>query len=166
VAFGKGRFVAVGNDGVMKLSTNGIDWSLSTVIATDNLRRVYYANGRFVAVGNNGILVSSPDPAVGVPWTKHQSHTSLNLHDIIAASDGTFVALGNNGMLLQSGETRPRFLAVRRDGTLEFDPGVASTLNLEHSIDLRTWQTEATNVTSPHAANIGRQRSFWRLVGD
>ena len=166
VAFGKGKFVAVGNDGAMSYSTNGSTWSVVSFITRENLRRVQYANGRFIAIGNNGALLSSMDPANGLPWTTHRSHSSQNLHDIHLGRDGTFVFVGNNGMVLQSGDTRPRFLTVGRDGRLEFDSGIAGTLRLERSPDLRTWETEAADVTSPYAAPIGAGSKFWRLAGE
>jgi len=76
------------------------------------------------------------------------------------------VYVGNNGMVLQSGDTRPRFLAVGRDGRLEFDPGIVENLRLERSLDLRTWETEAVNVSSPHMAPVGPGNKFWRLAGE
>jgi hypothetical protein len=145
---------------------NGIDWSTPTFIGRQNLRRVYYANGRFVAVGNDGTLLSSPDPTNGLPWIVHRAQSSQNLHDVFAVPDGTFIYVGNNGMILQSGNTRPHFLSVARDGRLEFDRGIADTLRLERSTDLRTWETEALNVTSPHMAPVGNGSKFWRISGE
>jgi len=166
VTFGRGKFVVVGNDGSMSFSTNGVFWQPLRFIANLNLRRVHYANGRFVAVGNDGNLISSADPADGLPWTKHRTHSSQNLHDVYAAPDGTFIYVGNNGMALQSGDTRPRFLSIDYNGRLEFDAGIAGRLRLERSSDLHTWQIEAVNVTSPHIGTGGGGSAFWRLADD
>jgi Ig-like domain-containing protein len=166
VTFGKGKFVAIGNDGLMAFSTNGIQWLGGLYIEGQNLRRIHYANSRFLAVGNDGTLISSADPANGLPWTKHRSRNSQNLHDIHAAPDGRFVFVGNNGMVLQSGDTQPKFLSVGRDGRLEFDRGIVESLRLERSTDLRTWETEAVNVTSPFNAEVTGGHRFWRLAGD
>lgn len=164
VTYARGLFVAVGNDGLVAYSTNGLLWS-SGYQANQNLRRVHYANGRFVAVGNDGTLISTPNPRTG-SWTKHRVYNSQNLHDIIAAPDGTFLFVGNNGMLLRSGKTGPRFLSLRRDGRLEFDADFTSNLRLEGSTDLETWETDVYNVTSPYTVPIGSGSKFWRLVGE
>src|SRR5262249_45665076 len=58
VTFAQGKFVAVGNDGLVLISSNAVDW-VNYYLPFENLRRIQYANGRFVAVGNNGTLFSS-----------------------------------------------------------------------------------------------------------
>ncbi len=162
ITYGRGRFVAVGNDGVIVVISNRIVQIWNP--ADQNLRAVCYANGRFIAVGNDGTLFSSAQPERS--WTKHDAHTSLNLHDIIVGPNGSLLAAGNNGMLIQSTDTRPRFLGLRPDGKLEFDPGIASNLRLEYSADLRTWDTHAQNATSPLSVPIEPGSKFWRLKGD
>jgi hypothetical protein len=156
VAFADGRFVAVGNDGLVVVSADGTSWNtyyLRNPVGEANLRRVHYAHGRFVAVGNDGFVVSSVNPIGPDFWTTHRSNTSMNLHDVMASPDGTFVAVGNNGMILQSDNVRPRLVQLRpveAGWELEFDAGFpVASLRLEASANLQTWDTIATNITSP-----------------
>src|SRR6266516_2229359 len=65
VVFGKGRFVAVGNNGVVTTSTNETDWTVR-MVGTTLYGVAFGANSRFVAVGDNGTTFASSD---GVDWT-------------------------------------------------------------------------------------------------
>jgi photosystem II stability/assembly factor-like uncharacterized protein len=100
VVFAQGKFVAVGNDGLVLTSTNGLTWE-PYVLSYDNFRRIHYVNGRFVVIGNDGALFSSRTADQASAWIKHRSRSSLNLHDVHAAADGTAYAVGNNGMILR-----------------------------------------------------------------
>lgn len=172
VTFGGGRFLAVGNDGQMLLSTNGLEWATTWAYSpqgTENLRRVIYASGRFVAAGNDGILISSATPENPLSWIRHRSRTSQNLHDTLVAADGTFTALGNNGMILQSGPTQPSFAGVRSSPggiTLEIDPQLAEgQLSVEATDNFQSWQTIATPVGRSVEIPVGAQPfRFFRLV--
>lgn len=168
IVFARGRFVAVGNDGLVATSTNGLDW-IPYFLGTENLRRARYANGRFVVLGNDGVFYSSSNPLSPEAWTFHRSRTSQNLHDTCAFSDGTFVAVGNNGMILQSGDTRPRWTGVRLcEGRVEmaFDPGlVDSGLRLEVSADLMQWDLLDEEVSDPvRVSAIPEAARFYRLT--
>lgn len=101
VAYGDGRFVAVGNNGYIAVSTNGMDW-MTFDVAGENFRRVNYANGRFVVIGNDGTCLSSDDPGNSASWVRHMVPTRQNLHDTIQLPDGSIVAIGNNGMILKT----------------------------------------------------------------
>src|SRR2546422_9098852 len=50
VAFGEGRFVALGAGGMILTSTNSADWSIQPSGITNHLTGVVYGNARFVAV--------------------------------------------------------------------------------------------------------------------
>ncbi len=172
VAFADGRFVAVGNDGLVAISADGTSWNsyyLRNPVGEANLRRVHHAHGRFVAAGNDGFVVSSVNPIRPNFWMTHRSNTSMNLHDVMATPDGTFVAVGNNGMILQSDSLRPRLVQLRplaAGWELEFDAGFAvGSLRLEASANLQTWDTIATNVSSPMTIPATDLRyRFFRLV--
>jgi len=120
----------------------------------DGNTAVDYFGGRWVILGNDGRLVSSVDPTDPAGWRDHLSHTSQNLHDMIGTPDGGFVAVGNNGMLLQAVESRPRitsFRAVANGVELESHTSTPGTsVDLQASNDLGTWQTIATNIGSPY----------------
>lgn len=65
VAYGAGRFVAVGTGGAIYVSTDGVTWGEAVSGTTDDLLAIRYADGQFVAVGNNGRLLTSAD---GLSW--------------------------------------------------------------------------------------------------
>jgi len=100
VAFGAGKYVAVGQSGMIRVSTDGINWNeqSSPVGKTRNLRRIVYANGFFVVVGDLGTVMTSTD---GLNWYQHNSGTDRNLYSI-AYGAGTFVAVGMQGCRLTS----------------------------------------------------------------
>ncbi|MCF0065841.1 T9SS type A sorting domain-containing protein [Dyadobacter chenwenxiniae] len=100
VAFGAGKYVAVGQSGMIRVSTDGITWNerSSPVGKTRNLRRIIYANGFFVVVGDLGTVMTSTD---GLNWYQHNSGTDRNLYSI-AYGGGTFVAVGMWGCRLTS----------------------------------------------------------------
>jgi len=167
ITYANGRFVAVGNDGLVLTSTNGIDWPRYW-FTFQNLRRVTYANGRFVVVGNDGTLFSSVTGTETDSWTQHRSRSSLNLHDVQIAGDGTFFSVGNNGMIMQSGGTLPRFLdieLVTGGVRMDLDPGLApQALRLEASPDLNTWSTVQTGVGNSVTVPASGIARFFRLV--
>jgi hypothetical protein len=55
VAFGGGKFVAVGSGGKTATSTDGIAWTLETNSSTADIYKVVYGGGKFVAVGKGWI---------------------------------------------------------------------------------------------------------------
>ncbi|HYD95574.1 MAG TPA: hypothetical protein VEC01_09645 [Noviherbaspirillum sp.] len=91
VAFGGGRFVAVGFDasgkGRVVTSTDGFNWS-ELAAQVPHLNAVTYANGMFVAVGAN-VILSSAD---GLRWTTRS--TMPNWFERVTWGGGQFVAAG------------------------------------------------------------------------
>jgi hypothetical protein len=71
IAFGNGVSVAVGENGTIRRSTDGTNWSLVTSGTTSTLANVAYGGGKFVAVGYAGgngtcTVLTSTD---GSSWT-------------------------------------------------------------------------------------------------
>jgi hypothetical protein len=97
VAYGNGRFIAVGNNGIIVSSTNGVDWALQTSGVSRQLKTVAFANGRFVIGGNSGLILWSDD---GEQW-KSATVPAGNNVDVIGFGAGTnspngvFVALAS-----------------------------------------------------------------------
>jgi hypothetical protein len=101
VAYGNGRFVAVGG-GAILTSTNGNDWvtqSSGWTIGTPEA--ICYANGTFVAVTDSpgALALSSFD---GITWDERHLIPNNGLHGITFGA-GAFVTVGNGGTILQSG---------------------------------------------------------------
>lgn len=66
VAYGHGRFVAVGDDGVILSSVDGASWTPETSPTTRSLDFVMFSQGTFFALSRNGVMLTSPD---GRQWT-------------------------------------------------------------------------------------------------
>jgi len=69
VAYGNGRYVAVGRNGKMAYSTNGTTWTAVTTTqfgTSDYINGITYASGKFVAVGDSGKMAYSTN---GTTWT-------------------------------------------------------------------------------------------------
>lgn len=102
VAFGRGRFVAVGNEGAVAASTDGATWKVVKTASDDRLRSVIYAKGLFVAVGYNGTIITSPD---GISWSKRRSDTAGRLHAVTFGND-RFVAITRTGEIVASADAK------------------------------------------------------------
>ena len=90
VASGGGINVAVGDEGSIFTSTDGMTWIPMTSGTNVSLRGVTYANGKFVAVGHSGMILTSPE---GITWNA-QSSGNTNFLNSIAYGNGTFVVVG------------------------------------------------------------------------
>lgn len=95
---GGDRSVAVGMNGKIATSPNGITWAVENSGTGENLRGIAWDDNLYVAVGDNGIILSSPD---GTNWTKRESGTDNPLSSV-AWGDGIFVATGGQGTILVS----------------------------------------------------------------
>jgi hypothetical protein len=90
--------VAVGDNGTILGSANGIIWSQRTANTTNWLFRVRWLNGVLIAVGQNGTILTSPD---GETWTNRNSGTANWLTDATFVGDTWFV-VGAGGTVLTS----------------------------------------------------------------
>lgn len=82
-----GLFVAVGDNGLILASQDGIQWSIVNADPRYSLRRVIYGSGLFVAAGADAILTSQD----GIRWTRTSTAAGGNL---LAFGNGVFVTLG------------------------------------------------------------------------
>lgn len=96
-AYGNHIYAAVGEDGVIKTSSDGKNWSVSHSTGMI-LRSITFGKGKFVAVGNHGQILSSTD---GKKWDPVTSGSANDLTDIVF--NGTnFAAVGDRGTMLVS----------------------------------------------------------------
>ena len=100
VMYGNGTFVAVGEQGAILNSVDGITWVPRTSGTYMELNGVTYGNGLFVAVGDHGTILISTDGGTWTPRTAY-SGTTKNLN-AIACGNGIFVAVGDNQTVLTS----------------------------------------------------------------
>jgi hypothetical protein len=90
--------VAVGYQGTILSSLDGVTWSNAHFDAAGLLWSVTYGDSQFVAVGDSGSIVVSHN---GSLWTKVNSGVNVNLN-AITYGKGTFVAVGDKGAALVS----------------------------------------------------------------
>lgn len=102
VIYANNKFVAVGSNGLIITSTDGVNWTQQTSYTNKNLRRVIYdsSNERFIAVGEQGaILVGTMTAAT---WTVKNSPSLYNLVDIAIWPGNGYMAVGENGACIVS----------------------------------------------------------------
>jgi hypothetical protein len=95
VAFGNGRFVAVGVLSMFWLSTihvstNGIDWTSVLPGGFHPILNIVFLEGQFVATGNNGTILTSTN---GFDWTIRRGGVPTLLWSV-AEGNGTIAAVG------------------------------------------------------------------------
>jgi hypothetical protein len=99
VTHGNGLYVAVGDEGGIITSPDGIDWSVSPSGTTSHLRGVTWS-GVFVAVGQERTVLTSPD---GVSWTPQTAPAGMGSSLNAVAHDGTqFIAVGSGQTIMTS----------------------------------------------------------------
>ncbi|MBN1758291.1 MAG: hypothetical protein JW863_08240 [Chitinispirillaceae bacterium] len=103
-------FFAVGDNGTIAISENGIDsWSRRESGTESTLYFITYCGGRFVAVGDAGIIVTSGD---GNTWTATETGFPVQLSSV-TYGNGTFVAIGT-----PSDSSSDLFMLTSGDGTV------------------------------------------------
>jgi hypothetical protein len=145
VGYGNGRYVAVGELGLILTSANGIDWTPASTnhnCPDVDLYGVAYGNGQFVVVGDMGWTVTSRD---GLNWTWGTSPT-LNALTAIAYNNGTFAAVGSGGTMIIS--AAPVFEAAKllpnRSVQVGVSGGPGQHIQILISTDLQNWSVYTT----------------------
>jgi hypothetical protein len=90
VAYGNGVFVAVGSDGKIMRSTDGIAWSIATSLSA-YFTGIDYGGGRFVAVGTGGCSTNIVSSSDGITWTSNTTRLANSFNNV-AYGNGVFVA--------------------------------------------------------------------------
>ena len=100
VAYGAGKYVAIGDYGLIQTSNDGISWKVQAdgTAQSDGLSAIIYENGKFVIVGYAGQIMTSTD---GSTWTDRISGTTNGLSSITFGG-GQFIAVGGNGTIITS----------------------------------------------------------------
>ncbi|HET7201437.1 MAG TPA: hypothetical protein VFI80_11555 [Burkholderiales bacterium] len=98
-----GSFVAMGTDGSILTSADGVNWTLATnPVPGAGMNGLAFGPGTYVAVGNGGEIFTSPDL---VTWTPaaNNAGTTGDLHNV-SFLNGKFIATGALGTLLTSAD--------------------------------------------------------------
>lgn len=98
-AYGNGTYVAVGADGIIKISSDGQAW---TIASSHSIwfKGLTWGKDKFVAVGSLGKIYVSSD---GQTWTEVISGTTKDLTGI-AWNGSMYVAVGDKGTILTSND--------------------------------------------------------------
>lgn len=102
VAYGEGKWVAVGQGGYIAVSTDGVKWTRKSAGITRDFNDVCHTGAQFVAVckapdsGSGAKIWTSTD---GSKWTARNSDAggdtiSMGLHAVIGDGSGTVIAVG------------------------------------------------------------------------
>ncbi len=153
VAFGEGKFVAIGSGRVFGVSGDGLKWQLRTNLLARDFRAITFGGGKFVAVGNNGAIGVSDD---GVTWTDKSIASSVSYNDI-TWNNGTFMAGGTSGSVListnggQAWIEKPTFITEIKGIAFGNSKWVAVALNGSSaaSADGSQWETKKYPFISP-----------------
>jgi hypothetical protein len=102
MAYGGDKYVAVGYNGTVLSSADGIKWESRAVPGfTRYLFSIAYGGGGFVAVGERGGIISSPD---GITWTNRTtdsttsfSSVTYNGHQYVAIGSGSALRVSTDG---------------------------------------------------------------------
>lgn len=106
-------YVAVGNDGKLATSPDGITWTQRTSsFSTSNVIGVAFGNGVWVAVGADGKIATSTD---GTTWTQRTSGTANSLNSI-GYGNGLWVTCGESSTMRTA--TDPTSTWTSRTSTL------------------------------------------------
>lgn len=104
IDYGAGRFVAVGENGVILSADADLNWTLEASGETEDIDDIVYANGQFLAVGGEteSIILSSSD---GTSWQDQTANDELGQYQYFEHmdhKDGRYVAGGINSGLRYS----------------------------------------------------------------
>ncbi len=112
-------FVAVGNNGAISTSPDGVTWTSRSSGVAVTLFVAGASPSLIVAAGSGGALVTSPD---GINWTVRTSGTANGIGGA-AWKDGLFVVTATNGTILTSPDGIT--WTARTSGTTELLRGAA-----------------------------------------
>jgi hypothetical protein len=105
IAYGDGKFVAVGMGGKMAYSTNGANWIAvaDSTFGINTINAIAYGSGKFVAGGGGDQIAYSSD---GGTWVASSFNYSGTINSIAYGSAGNaggrFVAGGDSGTIAYS----------------------------------------------------------------
>jgi len=102
VTYGNSIFVAVGCDGLIITSPDGLNWTERSSPTKNRLRGITFGNNNFVAVGDDGTILTSTN---GINWMSASSNYNKYLFSVTYGNN-LFVAVGGdwdkNGIILSS----------------------------------------------------------------
>lgn len=98
IAYGGGKYVAVGENGTAVSSSDLILWTVATTGTTNHLEAIIFDGAKFVAVGESGTVLTSDG---GTSWAVQSAGITNGLKSV-AYGGGRYVAVGTYGTTLSS----------------------------------------------------------------
>lgn len=113
VVYGNGRYVAVGDDGIILTSTSGHVWvEEPNIITTEDLIEIKFYDGFFICIGDNGTVLVSND---GSSWWQKNiiieqclygiTYNKLQNEIVVVGSNHTIKKLDFNSLVRRSAYT-------------------------------------------------------------
>ncbi|MEY4004730.1 MAG: hypothetical protein RLZZ221_826, partial [Verrucomicrobiota bacterium] len=97
VTYGGGRFVAVGDSGIIWSSSDGQTWGVTQLISKKTLRGVAWSGTEFLAAGDSGTAIYSRDGANWFDASLSDSNTDASAVSWIKDTDATAVVSRDSG---------------------------------------------------------------------
>jgi hypothetical protein len=163
--------VAVGDNGAVYTSTNGVAWKRQNSGKSDWLRGVAYGGASFVAVGEQGTIIRSTD---GTNWATRTSGTTEHLNRAFFAN-ARFTVVGESGKTLYSTNGGLNWFFESSGATNDLHDAASSgnTLLLTGDHEVRSkqagiWSNDLANTNGPpdwtYYCAIGRP-DFFLIAG-
>lgn len=165
-AFGAGRYVGIGPEGILRLSEDGLHWD-ELAFTADSFVNVRWVNDAFIATGEHGTIATSPD---GFSWQLGNVGRDVTVMEA-GWGNGMFVLVGSNGSIFTSNNQRG--WAEQDSGTAEhlnsltYDSGMFMAVGNKGTIlisdDGSTWEREFIDTTEDLLDVAGGQ--FFVVIG-
>ncbi len=97
-----GRFLAVGDSGLMTLSRDGLEWTAIASPKKLDLRSVAVGGGTMIVVGDSGLVLHQSDTST---WVAVESGVRTSF-SAVAWDGNRFLAIGDSGVVANSSEGR------------------------------------------------------------
>jgi hypothetical protein len=171
IDYGNGIWVAGGNTGQIRTSTNGTDWTTQTSnFGNTTIRSTSYGNGLWVAGGDAGQIRTSTN---GSTWTTQTSNFGTTIIGRVAYGNGLWVAVGNAGQIRTStnGSTWTT-VTSNLDGLFIGSVAYGNNLwiaagssQIRTSTNGSTWTTVTSNFGNTTISFVGYGNGLWVAAG-
>lgn len=98
VAYGSGRFVAIGTSGALCTSDDGITWTAQPRFTSQDFQAIIHDGTQFIVGSGVGGIFTSPD---GIAWTPRESTVGKGFYGM-AYGGGRYVAVGTDQTVVWS----------------------------------------------------------------
>lgn len=170
IAYGNNLWVAVGNNGQIRTSTDAITWVTRTSNINLPLFSVAYGNGLWVAGSIFGEIRSSTD---AITWVTQTSNFTGEITSV-EYGNGLWVIGGQNAQIRTSTDAITWVTQTSNFGTsyiwsLSYGNGIwvagGQNGSLRTSTDIITWVTRESNIQYEQIVDSAYGNNIWVIVG-